>query len=80
MACEFESRSGYPHAAHLPFRPHLTDDGDWTQHQSAIVEDLSGALRVVTWRDLILQADRAALCEELSDSDSGPDARRSLDS
>lgn len=56
------------------------NDGDWTQHQSAIVEDLSGALRVVTWRDLILQADRAALCEELSDEDSCPDARRSLDS
>ncbi len=55
-------------------------DGDWTEHQSAIVEDLSGALRVVTWRDIILQADRAALCEELSDEDNCADTRRSLDS
>jgi UDP-2,3-diacylglucosamine pyrophosphatase LpxH len=56
------------------------NDGDWTQHQSAIVEDLSGALRVVTWRDIILQADRAALCEALSDEDTCANAWRSLDS
>lgn len=46
------------------------NDGDWAAHQSAMVEDLSGALRLVTWQDIILQSDRAALCEDLAASES----------
>lgn len=42
------------------------NDGDWVEHQSAIVEDLSGALRLITWHDIILQSDRAALEEDLA--------------
>ena len=54
------------------------NDGDWTEHQSAIVEDLSGALKVITWHDIILQADRAALCEELSTAENCADTLPSL--
>lgn len=46
------------------------NDGDWVEHQSAIVEDLSGALRLITWHDIILQADRAALCADLAEAES----------
>ena len=46
------------------------NDGDWVEHQSAAVEDLSGALRLITWHDIILQADRAALCADLAAAES----------
>lgn len=46
------------------------NDGDWVEHQSAMVEDLSGALRLITWHDIILQSDRAALCEDLEEAES----------
>ena len=45
------------------------NDGDWVEHQSAAVEDLSGALRLITWHDIILQADRAALCADLAEAE-----------
>lgn len=46
------------------------NDGDWVEHQSAAVEDLSGALRLITWHDIILQADRAALYADLAEAES----------
>jgi UDP-2,3-diacylglucosamine pyrophosphatase LpxH len=42
------------------------NDGDWVQHQSALVEELSGELRLVTWQDIVMQSDRATLCRELA--------------
>lgn len=46
------------------------NDGNWVGHQPAIVEDLSGALRLITWHDIILHADRDALNQDLADTDS----------
>ena len=42
------------------------NDGDWVEHQSALIEELSGELRLVTWQDIVVQSDRARLCEELA--------------
>lgn len=42
------------------------NDGDWVEHQSALVEELSGELRLVTWQDIVVQSDRARLCQELA--------------
>ena len=42
------------------------NDGDWVKHQSALVEELSGELRLVTWHDIVVQSDRAKLCQELA--------------
>jgi UDP-2,3-diacylglucosamine pyrophosphatase LpxH len=42
------------------------NDGDWVEHQSALVEELSGELRLVTWQDIVVQSDRASLCQELA--------------
>lgn len=38
--------------------------GDWMEHQSALVEDFTGALQLITWHDIILQSDRNALREQ----------------
>lgn len=45
------------------------NDGDWVKHQSALVEELSGELRLVTWQDIVVQSDRARLCQELALAD-----------
>jgi UDP-2,3-diacylglucosamine pyrophosphatase LpxH len=42
------------------------NDGDWVEHQSALVEELSGELRLVSWHDIVVQSDRARLCQELA--------------
>ena len=47
---------------------------DWMEHQSALVEDATGALKLTTWHDIILQSDRNALgeqqrCEDIAVSD-----------
>ena len=35
------------------------NDGDWVEHQSALVEELSGELRLVTWQEIVMQSDRS---------------------
>lgn len=50
------------------------NDGDWVEHQSAIAEDMSGVLRLLTWHDLILQSDRDALINEGGAMKSGDQA------
>jgi UDP-2,3-diacylglucosamine pyrophosphatase LpxH len=42
------------------------NDGDWVEHQTALVEELSGELRLVNWRDIVMQSDRAKLCQDLA--------------
>lgn len=37
------------------------NDGDWVESLSALVEEASGELRLVTWQDIMLQWDRAHL-------------------
>jgi UDP-2,3-diacylglucosamine pyrophosphatase LpxH len=42
------------------------NDGDWVEHQTALVEELSGELRLVNWQDIVMQSDRAKLCQDLA--------------
>ena len=41
------------------------NDGDWVEHQSVLVEDLSGELRLADWHEIIVQSDREQLCGEM---------------
>ena len=45
------------------------NDGDWVEHQSALVEELSGELRLVTWQEIVMQSDRTTLCQELTQTE-----------
>lgn len=45
------------------------NDGDWVEHQSALVEELSGELRLVTWQEIVMQSDRTKLCQELAQAE-----------
>ncbi|GAC1412161.1 MAG: UDP-2,3-diacylglucosamine diphosphatase [Burkholderiaceae bacterium] len=40
------------------------NDGDWVESLSALVEDLDGSLRLVTWQEIILLAERSQLFQE----------------
>lgn len=42
------------------------NDGDWVEHQSALVEELSGELRLVSWQEVVMKSDRSTLCQELA--------------
>jgi UDP-2,3-diacylglucosamine pyrophosphatase LpxH len=42
------------------------NDGDWVEHQSVLVEDLSGELRLADWHEIIVQSDRDGLCQEMA--------------
>jgi hypothetical protein len=39
------------------------------EHQSALVEELSGELRLVTWQEIVMQSDRSKLCQELAQAE-----------
>lgn len=54
-------------------------EGDWMEHQSLIVEDLTGALRLVTWHDIILRSDRDALSDDLAKAENGAQSGCSAD-
>jgi UDP-2,3-diacylglucosamine pyrophosphatase LpxH len=41
------------------------NDGDWVEHQSVLVEDVSGELRLADWHEIIVQSDREQLCGEM---------------
>jgi UDP-2,3-diacylglucosamine pyrophosphatase LpxH len=45
------------------------NDGDWVEHQSALVEEFSGELRLVTWQEIVMQSDRTKLCQELAQAE-----------
>lgn len=40
------------------------NDGDWVESLSALVEEPSGELRLITWQEIMMQMDRAQILEE----------------
>jgi hypothetical protein len=67
----------YPHSSRLPRQRRAHDiggilycnDGDWAEHQSVLVEDLSGELRLADRREIIIQSGRDELCEETAQAE-----------
>lgn len=57
---------GHIHKAEIRIIDGITycNDGDWVESLSALVEEMSGELRLVTWQEIILLSERGQLRQE----------------